>query len=137
MGRTIKNGRFCIYNGNEFKVNRDSDGNTIILTKNDKIMDSTFIDKNGSGVYSKKVSLEEIEELYRYATYAVINNYKVNVEKENQEYYFVGTADCKVAGALGLQRGEFLGNSVDSFESRTLAPHSEGAVMITIMLELQ
>ena len=27
MGRTIKNGRFCIYNGNEFKVNRDSDGN--------------------------------------------------------------------------------------------------------------
>ena len=52
----------------------------------------------------KKVSLEEIEELYRYATYAVINNYKVNVEKENEEYYFVGTADCKVAGALGLQR---------------------------------
>ena len=104
MGRTIKNGRFCIYNGNEFKVNRDSYGNTIILTKNDKIIDSTFIDKYGSGVYSKKVSLEEIEELYRYATYAVINNYKVNVEKENQEYYFVGTADCKVAGALGLQR---------------------------------
>ena len=54
MGRTIKNGRFCIYNGNEFKVNRDSDGNTIILTKNDKIIDATFIDKNGSGVYSKK-----------------------------------------------------------------------------------
>ena len=50
-----------------------------------------------------------------------------NCEKENQEYYFVGTADCKVAGALGLQRGEFLGNSVDSFESRALAPHSEGA----------
>lgn len=39
----------------------------------------------------------------------------------------MGTADCKVAGALGLQRGEFLGNSVDSFESRALAPHSEGA----------
>ena len=104
MRRTIKNGRFCIYNGNEFKVNRDSDGNIIILTKNDKIMDSTFIDKYGSGVYSKKVSLEEIEELYRYATYAVINNYKINVEKENEEYYFVGTADCKVVGALGLQR---------------------------------
>ena len=68
------------------------------------LADSTFIDKNGSGVYSKKVSLEEIEELYRYATYAVINNYKVNVEKENEEYYFVGTADCKVAEALGLQR---------------------------------
>ena len=27
-----------------------------------------------------------------------------NEEKENEEYYFVGTADCKVAEALGLQR---------------------------------
>ena len=41
----IRNGKFCKYHGNEFKVNRDSDGNTIILTKNDKIIDSTFIDK--------------------------------------------------------------------------------------------
>ena len=100
----IRNGKFSIYNGNEFKVNRDSDGNTIILTENDKIIDSTFTDKYGSGVYSKKVSLEEVEKLYRYATYAVINNYKVNVEKENGKYYFVGTADCKAAEALGLQR---------------------------------
>ena len=117
----IKNGRFCIYHGNEFKVNRDSDGNTIILTKNDKIIDSTFIDKYGSGVYSKRVS----EELYRYATYAVINNYKVNVEKENEEYYFVRTPDCKVAEALGLQRcdkyyyeGKFLKQDVEIIEEK-------------------
>ena len=121
----IKNGKFCKYYGSEFKVNRDSDGNTIILTKNDKIMDSTFIDKYGSGVYSKKVSLEEIEELYRYATYAVINNYKVNLEKENEEYYFVGTADCKVAEAPGLQRcdkyyyeGKFQKHDVEIIEEK-------------------
>ena len=53
---------------------------------------------------SKKVSLDEIEELCSYVTYAEINNYKVNVEKENEEYCFAGTADCKVAEALGLQR---------------------------------
>lgn len=50
----IKNGKFCKYHVNEFKVNRDSEGNTIILTKNEKIIDSTFIDKYGRGVYSKK-----------------------------------------------------------------------------------
>ena len=33
----IRNGKFCKYHGNEFKVNRDSDGNTIILTKNDNV----------------------------------------------------------------------------------------------------
>lgn len=121
----IRNGKFCIYNGNEFKLNRDSDGNTIILTENDKIIDSTFTDKYGSGVYSKKVSLEEVEELYRYATYVVINNYKVNVEKENEKYYFVGTADCKAAEALGLQRcdkyyyeGKFQKHDVEIIEEK-------------------
>ena len=70
-----------------------------------KAMQSVLISSHQVlGSMEKTENIEEIEELYRYATYAVINNYKVNVEKENQEYYFVGTADCKVAGALGLQR---------------------------------
>ena len=30
--------------------------------------------------------------------------FNYGVEKENQEYYFVGTADWKVAETLGLQR---------------------------------
>ncbi|WP_075717360.1 hypothetical protein [Roseburia sp. 499] len=100
----IKNGRFCKYHGNEFKINRDNEGNTIILTKDDKIIDSTFIDKYGSGVYSKRVEKEELEEFYTYETYGIIDNCRVNVEKENQEFYFVGTADCKVAEVLGLSR---------------------------------
>ena len=63
--------------------------------------------------------------MYRYATYAVINNCKVNLEKENEEYYFVGTADCKVAEILGLQRcdkyyyeGKFLKKDVEIIEEK-------------------
>ena len=44
----------------------------------DKIIDSTFIDKYGSGVYSKKVSLEEIEELYCGRT-GCLKTYKINM----------------------------------------------------------
>ncbi len=50
MGRMIKNGKFCKYHENEFRVNRDSDGNTIILTKNDKIIDSTFLGEEGTSI---------------------------------------------------------------------------------------
>ena len=50
MGRMIKNGKFWKYHENEFKVNRDSDGNTIILIKNDKIIGSTFWGEEGTSI---------------------------------------------------------------------------------------
>ena len=55
-------------------------------------------------MYSKVISPNEIQEAYERRAYGVIKDSRVNVEKENEEYYFVGTADCKVAEALGLQR---------------------------------
>ena len=99
-----KNGEFCIYNDNEYELNEDSDGNLIIITTNRAIIDETFVDKYNSGVYSKVILPNEIGEAYDCQTYGVIKGSRVNVEKENEEYYFVGTADCKVAEALGLQR---------------------------------
>ena len=100
----IKNGEFCIYNGNEYELNEDTDGNLIIITTNRAIIDATFVDEYSSGVYSKVISPNEIQEAYERRAYGVIKDSRVNVEKENEEYYFVGTADCKVAEALGLQR---------------------------------
>lgn len=94
----IKNGEFCIYNDNEYELNEDSDGNLIIITTNRAIIDETFVDKYNSGVYSKVILPNEIGEAYDCQTYGVIKGSRVNVEKENEEYYFVGTADCKVAG---------------------------------------
>ena len=98
----IKNGEFCIYNGNEYELNEDNDGNLIIITTNRAIIDATFVDEYSSGVYSKVISPNEIQEAYERRAYGVIKDSRVNVEKENEEYYFVGTADCKVAEALGL-----------------------------------
>ena len=105
---------YAVYEGYKFIVVDETEKQILILTMNGDYQEwirlgMECIDK---GMYQKWMNkneaeievLKEIEELYRYATYAVINNYKVNVEKENEEYYFVGTADCKVAEALGLQR---------------------------------
>lgn len=100
----IKNGEFCIYNGNEYELNGDNDGNLVIITTNRAIIDATFIDEYNSGVYSKIILPNEIREAYEYRTYGIVKGIKVNVEKENEEYYFIGTADCKVAEKLGLHR---------------------------------
>ena len=39
----IKNGEFCVYNGNEYELNEDNDGNLIIITTNREIIDATFL----------------------------------------------------------------------------------------------
>ena len=44
----IKNGRFCKYHGNEYRLNRDNDGNLVIITKNRATIDATFTDKYNS-----------------------------------------------------------------------------------------
>lgn len=43
----------------------------------------------------------EIQEVYECGTYGIIKGIKVNVEKKNEKYYFVITADCEVAEILG------------------------------------
>ncbi len=56
----IKNGEFCVYNGNEYELNEDNDGNLIIITTNREIIDATFVDEYNSGVYSKIISPNEM-----------------------------------------------------------------------------
>lgn len=41
----IKNGEFCVYNGNEYELNEDNDGKLIIITTNREIIDATFVDE--------------------------------------------------------------------------------------------
>ena len=80
----IKNGEFCVYNGNEYEL--------------------TFVDEYNSGVYSKIISPNEIQEAYECRTYGLINGYKVSIRKELKDTFFVGTGDRKIADILGLNR---------------------------------
>ena len=70
MGRTIKNGRFCIYNGNEFKVNKDSDGNTISSDKPKKapVIKSITVETYGVD-YGTPKTVEEFDMDSWYSNY--------------------------------------------------------------------
>ena len=100
----IRNGRYCIYREKEYKFNRNIDGNFIILTEDIHKIDSTFIDEYGSGVYSKVVKEDELNEIYEINTVGEIGGIIVNVEKEYANSYLVGTSNCEVAEKLGLGR---------------------------------
>ena len=101
----IKNGEFCIYNDNEYELNEDSNGNLIIITTNRAIIDETFVDKYNSGVYSKVILPNEIGEAYDCQTYGVIKGSRVNVEKENEEYYKI-LYNNKMVGFIGIKNYE-------------------------------
>ena len=48
----IKSGKYALYRGKEYKLNRDMKGNSIIITKDKDCIDDSFVDKYGGGVYT-------------------------------------------------------------------------------------
>lgn len=81
----VRNGGFCTYNGNEYELTEDMDGNLLILTEDPFLAKDGFVDKWGSGVYSKKVSPNEISNCYRITTKGKINGKIVHISKENEK----------------------------------------------------
>lgn len=100
----IKNGRYGVYKNMEYKINEDMEGNLLIITSEKEKIDSSFVDKFKTGVYSKVINSSELESAYEVRMYGLVDGCKVNVTKENEEYYFIETGDCKVAEILGLSR---------------------------------
>lgn len=100
----IKNGLYCKMNNNEYKLSKNIKGDTLIITKNKRIIDETFIDKYGSGVYTKFVEEKELDEIYEINTIGKIGELVVNVEKEFEDSYLVGTSNLEIAQKLGLEQ---------------------------------
>lgn len=87
-----------------YTTHPNEESNLIIITTNREIIDATFVDEYNSGVYSKIISPNEIQEAYECRTYGLINGYKVSIRKELKDTFFVGTGDRKIADILGLNR---------------------------------
>ena len=100
----IKNGLYCKMNNNEYKLSKNIGGDTSIITKNKRIIDETFIDKYGSGVYTKFVEEKELDEIYKINTIGKVGDLLVNVEKEFENSYLVGTSNLEIAQKLGLEQ---------------------------------
>lgn len=122
----IKNGLYCIFNGKEYKFNRSMNGDLLIITDDKSKIDGTFIDKYNNGTYSKKVNKIELKEIYKIKTIGEIKGLCVNVEKELESTYLVGTNNLEIAEKLGLKRvdkyyheGEILKENIVVIEEKS------------------
>ncbi len=100
----IKSGKYAIYNGNEYQLNRDMNGNQIIITSNENYIDDSFVDKYGSGVYTKIIELSQLEEIYSVTVYGIVDGERVLVLRENDGNYYIETSDCEIGDKLKLNR---------------------------------
>ena len=100
----IRNGDYCIYNNREYEFTRDMDGNLVIVSENSHMVKEGFIDKLRSGVYSKVVKPNELSNCYQVTSKGKITGEIVNVSKEDNDKYYLGTSNTKVAQKLGLER---------------------------------
>lgn len=75
----IKSGKYALYCGKEYKLNRDMKGNHIIITKDRDCIDASFVDKYGGGVYTKIVELSQLDAIYSVTVYGLVDGEKVLV----------------------------------------------------------
>lgn len=99
-----KSGKYALYAGREYELTQDMDGNNLIITKNKELLDATFKDKYGTGVYSKIVDLSDLDAIYRITVYGNVCEERVSIIKEKNGEYLVSTNDCKIGEKLKLER---------------------------------
>ncbi len=100
----IKSGKYATYGANEYILNIDMNGNHVIITSNKDYIDDSFVDKYGSGVYSKIIELVQLDEIYSITAYGIVNGERVAVIQERDGSYYVETSDCEKGNRLKLER---------------------------------
>lgn len=101
----IKQGTFVKVKGEEYEIMRVmQSGQSRIIAQKPSQVDERFTDLYGTGVYSREVSQDEIEEKYRYETYALCEGDQLSVRMAKDGKVLVGTSDCDVAAKHKLER---------------------------------
>lgn len=100
----MKKGKFAIYKGKEYGFSKDMEGNMLILTRDKTFIDETFSDRYGTGIYSKIVTADQLQEAYAIVNRGIIEGYNVDILKEKEDSFLVGTSDCTVGKTLNLER---------------------------------
>lgn len=106
----MKDGRYAFYKGNTFKASTDGTTKEIILFSQDKTL-SGFKPSKLNGYYQLNVDRSLVDEYYELKTYAVLNDYKVDILARNGTSLILSTCDLSLAEKYSFDR-------VDSVEYR-------------------
>ena len=100
----MKTCKYGIYKGNEYKLSYDMKKNLLLLTSDTNLIDDSFIDRYGTGVYSKIITPNELDEAYTIDVYGKINGCEVSIREEYENRLLIGTSDLQIAKLLNLNR---------------------------------
>ncbi|WP_299091284.1 hypothetical protein [uncultured Metabacillus sp.] len=100
----LRSGIYATYRGTEYELTVDMDNNVKIMTDDKGKIDSTFEDTYNSGLYTKKVKPNELEDCVRIVPYGIIQGEKVQILKEKENQYQVATGSLLVGSYLNLPR---------------------------------
>ena len=89
----IRNGLFGIYNSHEYEIAKDMYGNNYIITTDKRKIDNTFVDTYHTGIYRKKVILQNLRDVYFIKTTGFIDNTEVEVLDEYEDMYCIRTLE--------------------------------------------
>ena len=103
-GVEMKRGLFGKYNGKEYKLTVDMERNIKIIADNEDTIDHTFEDTYQTGIYTKIVQPDELTNCVNYRYYGIMRGEKVNVFKEKDGQYQVGTGSWEIGSKLNLPR---------------------------------
>ena len=100
----LKNGRYCLYKGNEYVLTKNMKSEYLIITNDTKLIDSNFIDLYNSGSYSAVVGIDDIDEIYDVKTLAKYGDTVVQVIGEKDEEICLAVFEAQEAKKLGFSR---------------------------------
>lgn len=89
----IRNGLFGIYHGYEYEIVKNMYDDNYLITTDKRKIDNTFKDTYHTGVYRKKVNLQNLQEIYFIETIGFVDNIEVEILDEYEDMYCIRTYD--------------------------------------------
>ena len=92
----LKNGRYCIYHGKEYKINSDNYNRIYIYTEDKDVVDKSFHICKG-GYYKKEIQYGEVDEAYDIIPRVLVGKRRIPIALEKEDKYIIRTSETEDA----------------------------------------
>lgn len=99
-----KSGDFAMFNNKEYEFYLNEDNTCNLVTDDPSSVNDGFLKDNLTNRYVKKVDISSIQEAYTIVMIGKYKNMELNIHKEKDGLYLIGTTDAKIANQLNLER---------------------------------
>ncbi|MBV7509276.1 hypothetical protein KW850_29310 [Bacillus sp. sid0103] len=103
-GIMIKSGDYAIINNFEYEIYDNGDDTFNLVTNDPQSIKEGFSEDNFPNIFFKIINVKDLKNAFNVKTYGKYKNVEINVHKENENQYLVGTSDSSIAKTLGLDR---------------------------------